>query len=76
MGISMKFELSEGIAANSHLVNGGESFDDWFSAEEWAKNWVRNNAKKDAYTLQCDGKAAMSLFKTDAGQWYITPAHV
>lgn len=69
----MKYALYE---ANTKA--GGErltgEFEDNFSAESWAKGWVGANAKGDNYTLEReDGGLAMSVFRTQAGQWYLTP---
>ncbi len=48
---------------------------DHFTAENWARDWVRANATQGSYVLQgADGGFARSLFKTHSGQWYLTPA--
>lgn len=54
-------------AASAELSDG-------FAAERWAKSWVNENARSDAYTLESDdGRFAMRVFRTKAGQWYLTP---
>lgn len=68
----MKYELYEGDAKSDAVV---ADLEDNLAAEAWAKNWVRQNAKTDRYRLRrADGGAAMSVFRTQAGQWYLTPA--
>ena len=68
----MKYELCEGDAKGDRVV---ADLEDNFAAEAWARSWVRENAKTDRYSLRrADGGAAMSVFRTQAGQWYLTPA--
>ena len=68
----MKYELYEGDATAAAAVT---DLEDNFAAETWAKGWVRDNAKTDRYTLRrTDGALTLSIFRTQAGQWYMTPA--
>lgn len=69
----MKYNLYEGNAKSGPAVISGD-FEDSFAAERWAKEWVQSNAKGDTYTLESDGGGpAMTVFRTQAGQWYLTP---
>lgn len=48
---------------------------DQFAAENWAKDWVRGNDAQGEYLLQGKGgDFRRSLFKTQSGHWYLTPA--
>ena len=48
---------------------------DHFAAETWAREWVKNNGVQGSYLLQSsDGHFARRVFRTNAGQWYLTPA--
>ena len=54
-------------AASTDLVDN-------FAAEMWAMDWLHASAKERAYVLErADGGFAMTLFQTDAGQWYRSP---
>ncbi len=67
----MKYELYEGDT-NGNAV--AAELEDDFAAESWAKGWVRQNGKSDRYTLRrADGGLALAIFRTNAGQWYLTP---
>jgi hypothetical protein len=68
----MKYELYEGDTKRDAVV---ADLEDNFAAETRAKRWVRENAKGDRYTLRrADGALTLSIFRTQAGQWYLTPA--
>ena len=69
----MKYKLYEGNTKSARDALT-EEFEDNFSAERWARNWVGANGKGDNYTLEReDGRLAMSVFRTQSGQWYLTP---
>jgi hypothetical protein len=69
----MKYALYEGPGRRGQPQWAGE-FSDKFSAESGAKNWVKAHGAADRYTLESeDGSLAMSVFRTQAGQWYMTP---
>lgn len=69
----MKYSLYGDAGESRSPVLSGE-FDDNLSAENWAKGWARTNATGDHYSLEReDGGFAMSIFRTQAGQWYVTP---
>jgi hypothetical protein len=69
----MKYELYEGDSKPADSILSVD-LDDNFSAERWAKAWVRTNAKSGLYTLEgTNGGFAVALFRTNAGQWYFTP---
>jgi hypothetical protein len=69
----MKYVLYQGDARSAGDVHDGE-FDSNFAAEQWARSWVKTNAKSPRYTLEReDGQYAMTVFRTDFGQWYVTP---
>ncbi len=66
----MKYALYEGDSKPAGNIVSAE-LDDNFSAENWAKDWVRANGKDGGYTLErTDGGLALSLFRTHQGQWY------
>jgi hypothetical protein len=68
----VKYELREDALNKS--VASADLKDDLL-AESWAKAWARDGAKSDRYTLRrADGGWTMSVFRTQAGQWYATPA--
>lgn len=70
----MKYELHEDDL--NHCVATAE-FEDDLLAESWAKTWVRDSANSDRYMLRRTGDGwAMSIFRTQGGQWYATPASV
>lgn len=68
--MNYKLRASEGSSkdvASADLADG-------FAAETWAREWVKANATESAYRLEgSDGNFVRLLFKTDAGQWYLTP---
>ncbi len=46
-------------------------FENRFAAENWAMDWVRQHAKQDSYLLESpEIDITMTIFKTNAGQWY------
>lgn len=69
----MKYELYDGDAKSDGEVRSADLADN-FVAETWAKDWVRANATSDFYTLErADGGLSMAVYRTTAGQWYLTP---
>jgi hypothetical protein len=63
----LRIEQSEQPLAKAKLSDN-------FAAERWAKDWVRQHAREERYVLERDdGGFAEILFKTNAGQWYLTP---
>jgi hypothetical protein len=57
---------------NQQIANA--ELPDNFAAERWAKTWVQQNGTLEEYRLEReDGNFAHRLFKTRAGQWYLTP---
>lgn len=67
MKYNLRAESSPQNLASAELADN-------FAAENWAKDWVKAHAELDVYILQSgDGRFAMRVFRTKAGQWYLTP---
>jgi hypothetical protein len=67
----MKYSIFEGDLAQEVAA---ADLTDNFAGEIWAKQWVCENAKTDRYTLRrSDGSLTLSILRTGAGQWYLTP---
>lgn len=72
----MKYGLYEGNSRSGQPLLTAE-LNDNFAAENWAKDWLKANAKGDTFCLERDdGAWSMIVFRTQAGQWYLTPNQV
>lgn len=69
----MKYELR--VSGGSKEIVATAEQADHFAAEAWARDWVKSKAAQDSYRLEAvEGDFCRLLFKTEAGQWYLTPA--
>jgi hypothetical protein len=70
----MQYALKPATATSAEPAMSAELADN-FAAESWAKTWAKSNAQSDAYTLErVGGGFKARLFRTIAGQWYLTPS--
>lgn len=69
----MKYHLHE--EGNGVHPLATQDLADDFAAERWAKDWAASrDGATDAFRLaREDNRFAMRVFRTKAGQWYMTP---
>lgn len=71
----MKYQLRANGGSREPVAEA--DLPDHFSAEQWAREWVKSAAGDDSYILQsAEGDFGRLVAKTKFGQCYFTPAMV